>query len=78
MCAEGVCVRVCVLGAPLSLNELVSSSGGISELNSQTVAADCNKPESCTASFLPTGSGAEIVQDTDNSEGKEGLGSDRA
>ena len=71
MCGEGVCV----LGAPLSPNELVSSSGGLVN-STRTVAAHCNKRESCSASFLPPGSGAEIVQDTDN-EGKEGFTSHR-
>lgn len=88
MCVSGIkCVcayaSVCEWSAHphlrLSLNELVSS-GGIRQRscsaptpNSQTAArGDCNKRESCSASLLRTGSGARIVQDTDNSEERSG------
>lgn len=78
------CVSVCEWSVHpphllLSLNELVSS-GGIRQRscsaptpNSQTAArGDCNKRESCSASLLRTGSGARIVQDTDNNEERLG------
>lgn len=74
MCVLRVCV--CVYRAPSSPWTSWSAAEGLvkpAPLNSTLRRwGDCNKRESWPPSLLPTGSGAEIVQDTDNSEGKGG------
>lgn len=63
---------MCVCGAPSSLTSWSAAEGLSKQFHSLLTDGEtggiAKKRESCLSSLLPAGSGAEIVQDTDNSE----------